>query len=72
MDLLNKFLGFELLSIGEYSLRVGALVLILAIIVLTKVLLWGIKKSIFRKRRINKFRRLACAHPKDLIPMTFL
>tara|TARA_R110001599_G_scaffold335402_7_gene552355 strand:- start:11085 stop:11204 length:120 start_codon:yes stop_codon:yes gene_type:complete len=39
MDLLNKFLGFELLSIGEYSLRVGTLVLVLIIIVLTKLIL---------------------------------
>lgn len=55
MDLLNKFLGFELLSIGEYSLKVGTLVLVLLIIVLTKLILWGIKKSIFRKKRISKF-----------------
>tara|TARA_R110002096_G_scaffold18022_3_gene61960 strand:- start:273 stop:1118 length:846 start_codon:yes stop_codon:yes gene_type:complete len=55
MDLLNKFLGFELLSFGEYSLRVGTLVLVLIIIVLTKLILWGIKKSIFRKKRISKF-----------------
>ena len=55
MELLSKFLEFELFSIGEYSLMVGTLFLILIIIVLTKVILWLIKKSMFRKRNLEKF-----------------
>lgn len=55
MELLNKFLDFELLSVGEYSLRVSTLFLVLIIIVLTKVILWLTKKSIFRKRNLDNF-----------------
>jgi len=55
MELLNKFLEFELISIGKYSLKVSTLFLALIIIVLTKVILWLIKKSIFRKRNLDNF-----------------
>jgi len=55
MELLKKFLEFELFSVGEYSLKVGTLFLVLIIIVLTKVILWLTKKSIFRKRNLEKF-----------------
>jgi len=55
MELLKKILEFELISVGEYSLKVGTLILVLIIIVLTKVILWLTKKSIFRKRNLDKF-----------------
>ncbi len=55
MELLKKFLEFEIFSVGEYSLKVGTLFLVLIIIVLTKVILWLTKKSIFRKRNLEKF-----------------
>lgn len=55
MDFLNKFLEFELLNIGKYSLHVGTLLWALIIIVITKVILLIIKKSIFRKRKLDKF-----------------
>jgi small-conductance mechanosensitive channel len=55
MEMLDKFLEFELLSIGEYSLKVSTLFLVLIIIVITKVILWLTKKSIFRKRNLDNF-----------------
>ena len=55
MEMLNKFLEFELLSIGKYSLKVSTLFLVLIIIILTKVILWLTKKSIFRKRNLDNF-----------------
>ncbi len=55
MEVINKILEFVLISAGNYKLRVISLFLILLIIVITKVLLWLIKKSLFRKRKSKKF-----------------
>ena len=55
MKLLNDFLEFELFKIGEYNLKVGTLVLTLLIIFITRIILWVIKKSIFRKRNLDQF-----------------
>ncbi|WP_189702516.1 hypothetical protein [Subsaximicrobium wynnwilliamsii] len=56
MQLLNEFLEFELLSIGSYSLKISTLVLVLVIILFTKMILWVIKKSIFRRKNPDRFR----------------
>ncbi|MFT5886156.1 MAG: small-conductance mechanosensitive channel [Arcticibacterium sp.] len=48
MELLREILEFELIRIGEYSLEVITIFLAFLIIIITKVLLWIIKKSIFR------------------------
>ena len=55
METIIKTLEFELLSIGEYKIRVSTLVIILLISVLTKTILWFIKKALYRK---NKNRKL--------------
>ena len=55
MEVINKILEFVLISAGDYKLRVISLFLILLIIVITKVLLWLIKKSLFRKRKLKNF-----------------
>lgn len=55
MELINRVLEFELLSIGEYNLRVITLFLAFLIIAITKVILWLIKKSMFRKRSLEQF-----------------
>lgn len=55
MEVINKILEFVLISAGNYKLRVISLFLILLIIVITKVLLWLIKKSLFRKRKLKNF-----------------
>jgi small-conductance mechanosensitive channel len=55
MESLNKLLEFELISIGEYSLRVINVAVVLLIIIITKLVLWIIKKSVFRKRNREEF-----------------
>lgn len=55
MEVINKILDFVLISAGNYKLGVISLFLILLIIVITKVLLWLIKKSLFRKRKLKNF-----------------
>ncbi len=55
MELINKFLEFELLNIGTYHLKVSPLFLVLLIVIITKVVLIVIKQSIFRNRNLDKF-----------------
>lgn len=50
METLNKFFEFEILSIGSYKLRVFALFAVLLTFLITKLILWLIKKAIFRKQ----------------------
>jgi len=54
MDALFKLLEFELISIGEYKIRVYTLVIILLIFLITKTILWLIKKALFRKHKNKK------------------
>lgn len=53
MEILRDFLEFELIGLGKYTLRVYTLVTILIVFLVTKVLLWLIKKALFRKQKIN-------------------
>lgn len=53
METLNDILNFELFSLGKYTLKVSKLITILMVIVLTKLILWGIKKTLFRKKRFT-------------------
>ena len=55
MDTLNEFLEFELISVGEYKIRVFTLVTILIIFLITKIISWLIEKALVRK---NKFKKL--------------
>jgi len=55
METLRKFLEFVLISAGEYKIRVYTLVTILLIFLVTKLVLWLIKKTLFHKRKFNKF-----------------
>ncbi|NKI27550.1 mechanosensitive ion channel [Arenibacter sp. 6A1] len=55
MELLQKFLEFELLSIGKYNLKVIGLVIAFLIIMVTRLILWIIKKSMFRRRNLELF-----------------
>jgi small-conductance mechanosensitive channel len=54
METLIKFLEFEFISVGEYSIRVYTFVTLFMIYVITKLVLWFIKKTIFRKRKFSK------------------
>jgi small-conductance mechanosensitive channel len=55
MDTINGIIEFELFKIGKYSLTMGILLTILFAIIFTKVLLWIVKKIIFRNKRLRKF-----------------
>jgi small-conductance mechanosensitive channel len=53
MNEINEFLQFELLTIGKHKIEVSSLVIFFLIFVFTKLLIWIVKKAIFRKRKDN-------------------
>ena len=53
MDTLKAFLEFELISVGQYTIKVYTLVTILIIFLIAKLVLWLIKKALFRKRNFR-------------------
>ena len=57
METIKEFLEFELISVDHYKIRVYTLVAILIIFLITKLILRLIKKTLFRKRKINNFDR---------------
>ena len=57
MNAIRQFLEFELLHIGEYSIRVYALVSILFIFLITKFILWVIQKALYRKEKLNSHEK---------------
>ncbi len=54
MEALNKILEFELISVGEYKIRVYSLVIILLIFMTTKAILWLIKRALYRRQKSKK------------------
>lgn len=54
MEALNNFLDFEIFTIGKQTLRVYNLAIVLLIILVTKLILWIVKKTIFRKLNFSK------------------
>ncbi|WP_297696300.1 mechanosensitive ion channel domain-containing protein [uncultured Eudoraea sp.] len=48
MEILNNILEFEIFTLGDYTLKVSKLITVLLIIVITKIVLWLIKKAVFR------------------------
>ncbi len=54
MEALSKYFEIDLISIGQYKIRIYTLLIILIIYVITKLILWLIKKLIFRKQKDNK------------------
>ena len=55
MEALNKILEFELIHVGEYTVTVMTITAVLLILILTKAMLWLIKKSLFRKSKSKRF-----------------
>ena len=53
METLTKLLEFEIFTIGNYTIRVGRLVLVVVIMAITKLILYLIKKALSR-RQISK------------------
>lgn len=54
METFNKILEFEFLTIGEYTIRVYTIAVVLLIFLLTKVILWLFKKTLFRKYKAKR------------------
>lgn len=55
MDTINSIIEFELLKIGKYSLTIGILLTVLFVIIFAKVVLWIVKKILFRNKKLRKF-----------------
>lgn len=55
METIREIVQYEILSFGENKLRAYTLLVIVSIFLLTKVLLWLIKKGLYRKNRSNEF-----------------
>lgn len=55
MEILKNILEFNLISVGEYQIKVYSIVIILFIFLATKGVLWLIKRALFGK---NKFAKL--------------
>jgi small-conductance mechanosensitive channel len=54
MEIINKILEYVVLKLGTHELKVSALLGVFFIILITRLLLWIVKISIFRKRRFKK------------------
>jgi len=53
MEIINNLIEIELFHIGKYSVTIGILLTVLFIIIITKLLLWLIRKILFRKKNLN-------------------
>ena len=54
MEVIKKFLEFELFNIGNYKLRIYNILILLLIFLATKILLWLIKKALSRRAKFKK------------------
>ena len=53
MDTINSIIDFELLTLGKYTLTIGILLTILLAIILTKLILWIVKKIMFHTKKLK-------------------
>ena len=54
MEIVNQILESEIVTFGNYTLRVSQVVTILVILLITKMVLWLIKKALFRNYKFRK------------------
>ncbi len=57
MEKIRNLLEFEIFRVGDYSFTSGKVVSAIVIILFTLLLLWIIKKTLFRKKVMNKYER---------------
>ena len=55
MEKLENFLQYEIFHIGEYKIEVSSLVIIALVLLVTKLLILIIKKTLFSKKRLEKY-----------------
>ena len=54
METLREFLEFELITFGKNTIRVYTLITVVLIFLITKLILWVIKKTLYRKATLKK------------------
>ena len=54
MEIVKKILEFEIFSLGEYTIKASNIVTVLVILLITRMVLWTIKKALFRKHKYGK------------------
>lgn len=54
MDRLNEFFDYQLINISDYKIRVYTILIVLLIILITNIVLWIIKKALFRTNTAKK------------------
>ena len=54
MEELNKILQFELINITDHKITIYTLIVALIIIIITKILLWFVKKALFRRNNATQ------------------
>lgn len=54
MDKINEFLDFELLNVHGYTLSVSKVFAVLVIIIIARLVMWLIKKALFRAHKAEK------------------
>ncbi|SDB27271.1 Mechanosensitive ion channel [Flavobacteriaceae bacterium MAR_2010_188] len=54
MEDFSTVLEFELLRVGDYVISVSTIMLIFLILLITKLVLYGLKRTLFSKRRLRK------------------
>ncbi|MGA9269008.1 MAG: mechanosensitive ion channel domain-containing protein, partial [Lutimonas sp.] len=57
METIRDFLEFDIIKVGEFEIKVYTLVTILTIFLITKFVLWVIRKTIYSRRKIKKLDR---------------
>ena len=50
MESIKNFLGIELINAGEFNISVNTILIVILIFLITKLILWLIKKTLFRSR----------------------
>jgi small-conductance mechanosensitive channel len=54
METFNKYLRFELFTVGEYQLKVYTILIVILIYVVTRLIIWLVKKTLYRKQSNDK------------------
>ena len=55
MEKLSKFLEYEIFEVGEYSIEVHTLLSVAVIFLVTKFIIWLIKKALLGKKKLDLF-----------------
>ena len=70
MDRIKEFLNFEFFTVKDFTFTVQSLLVILIAFLITRVLLWIIKKVMFRKKDIDFAKRGTLASVYQIIAYT--